>query len=132
RLEVEGILSKLGTYAQGIIGDNLERMIASGLPLTKDPEARPEDINEAVVRPKVEPGNSSGTVKVSVRPLRAADGIIIEERLADMTYVERAKVVGFKTTLSGFPKDEAVILQIRYWNNGGVGPRMGRPMAIVA
>lgn len=132
RSTMEKMMEKMGTYAQGVIGENPERMEASGLPLTKDPAARPEDINEEVIRPKVEPGDTTGKIKVSVRPLPAADGIIIEVRQADLTYIERAKVVGFKATLGDFTEDEVVVIQIRYWNNGGFGPRMGRPLAIVA
>ena len=132
RERMEDMLSKLADFAQGTIGGNPDRMIASGIPMTKEPGARPGDINQPVINPKVTPGNVSGKINVSVRPNPAADGIVIEERQPDNSYIEKARVVGFKTTLSGYTPDEVVVLQIRYWNKQGLGPRMARPLAIVA
>lgn len=132
RENVEGMLSKLADFAQGTIGNNPDRMTASGIPLTKAPGARPGDINQTVVNPKVTPGNVSGNINVSVRTNPAADGIVIEERQPDNSYIEKARVVGFKTTLGGYTPDEVVVFQIRYWNKQGLGPRMARPLAIVA
>lgn len=131
RTAVEGMMTKLGTFAQATIGDNPERMKASGLPLSKEPTARPDDINVEVVRPKLELGKVSGEINVSAKPNRAADGIVVEVRQPDMSFKEVARVSGFKTTINGFSPDEVVVVQIRYWNNAGVGPRLGRPLAIV-
>lgn len=131
RKAVEGIMTAMCEFAQNKIGNDPERMAASGLPLTKEPTARPIDINIEVQRPKVEPGDTEGKINVSAKPNRAAEGIIIEERQADMTYIEKVKVVGFKAVLGGYAIDQVVVVQIRYWNNEGVGPRMNRPLAIV-
>jgi hypothetical protein len=131
RETVEGMITKLGNFAQSTIGDKPSRMIASGLPLTKEPVARPNNINEEVQRPRVEPGPTAGKINVSTRPNRAADGIVIEERQPDNTYKEVARVLGFKTTINGYSHDDVVVLQICNWNNLGAGPRMGRPLTIV-
>lgn len=132
RETVEGMLATLGEYGQSTIGNDPEKMNDSGLPQTKEPEARPDNINVQVDKPRVTPGNAAGKVDIAVKPNRAADGIVIYVRQADMTYVEKAKILGFRTTLTGFAAEEVVVLQLCYWNNAGLGPMMGRPMAIVA
>jgi hypothetical protein len=131
RQKVEGMMTQLGNYAQDKIGNDPDRMKASGLPLTKMPVARPSDINEEVKGPKLELGDTAGKIKVTVKPNPAAEGIVIEERLPDLTYKEIKKTTGFKATTNGYNADEVVVVQLRYWNNDGVGPRMGRPLAIV-
>ncbi len=131
RLTVEGMMTDLATFAQSTIGNNPERMAACGLPLTKEPSFRPGDINLSVGRAKLEPGTESGKIKVSTKSIPAAEGIVIEERQADLSYKEIAKVTGFKTTINGYSHDDVAIVQIRYWNNQGMGPRMVRPLAIV-
>ncbi len=125
------MMTQLGDYAQSTIGNDPERMVASKLPLTKEPEARPDNVNVVVSGPKVENGPAAGKINVSVKPNKAADGIAIFIRQPDLTYVERAKVNGFKTTLSGFTPEEVLVVQICYWNNEGNGPMMAKPMAIV-
>ncbi len=131
RLKVEDYMTALATFAQSKIGNDPVRMLASGLPLTKDPKARPSDINVEVLDPKLELGDTSGKIKASARPNRAAEGIVLEERQPDLTYKEIKRATGFKTTTNGYSPDDVVVMQIRYWNNDGVGPRMGRPLAIV-
>jgi hypothetical protein len=131
RKAVEDMMTSLATFAQGTIGNNPERMAASGLPLTREPSARPGDINLSVKGAKLEPGTESGKIKVSAKSIQAAVGIVVEERQADRSYKEIAKVTGFKINLNGFSPDDVVVVQIRYWNNEGTGPRMVRPLAIV-
>lgn len=131
RMKVEGYMTALANFAQSKIGNDPERMLASGLPLTKEPAARPSDINVEVQGPKLEQGDTSGKIKASVKPNRAAEGLVLEERQPDLTYKEIKRTKGFKTTTNGYNPDDVVVLQLRYWNNNGVGPRMGRPLAIV-
>lgn len=131
RNTVEGMMTQLGNYGQSTIGDNPTRMVASQLPLSKIPTSRSENINIEVGSPKLLNGSTVGKIDISVKPYKAADGIIIYVRQPDLTYVERAKVLSFKTTLSGFTPEEVVVVQICYWNKEGNGPLMGRPLAIV-
>ncbi len=130
REKVEGMLTKIATYAQSRIGDNPDRMEASGLPLSKEPGPNPDTINVPVERAKLLPGKNVGSILVSGKPNKAAVGLVIEERHGG-TYQEISRIRGFKATLTNWSPDTVLVLQVRYWDNTGIGPAMIRPMAIV-
>lgn len=131
RQKVEGMMTKLAEFAQLTIGDKPDRMTASKLPLSKDPAARPTDINFPVEKAKLAHGKTEGQIEVSGKSNPAADGIIVDARQPDGTWKEMGRVKGFKITFKNLKPDEVIVLQIRYWNNEGEGPRLLKPLAIV-
>lgn len=130
RTKVEGYMRQLAQFAQPRIGDNPERRLASGLPLSKAPEPTPTDL-EVPAKATATQGKVEGEAIIWVKPSKAAKGIYIEQRLPDKTFKEVGRPIGFRATLRGLASDEPVVFRVRYWNALGNGPVFGSLLAVV-